>query len=181
MLCICCCKCNELCTSITESRISGAEEPSAMSVRLDTVSFQIRTVATVVSPLGLVTVTTFSCSHRSLGKCSKCLISVKTYLKCPNTSGWKSRLRSGTKNSCFSNFKMLLCCVKCKLQSQVLSLLRSILNKLCHRQESSTDFCPYPLCTCINLFMILGTIDDGYSKPSQFYVEQYSTDWQTFI
>lgn len=41
-------------------------------------------------------------------------------------------------------------------------------------QVSSTDFWPRPLCTCIDLFMILGTIDDGYSKPSQFYVEHYS-------
>lgn len=126
MLRICCCKCNELCTSITESRISGAEEPSAMSVRLDTVSFQIRTVATVVSPLGLVTVTTFSCSHRSLGKCPKCLISVKTYLKCPNlVYGLVQKtahltvdsftLHNNCTEDCFSNFKMLLHCVKCKL------------------------------------------------------------------
>lgn len=48
---------------MTESRISGAEEPRAMRVRLETVSFQIRTVVTVVSPLGLVIVTFFSCKN----------------------------------------------------------------------------------------------------------------------
>lgn len=46
---------------MTESRISGALEPRAMSVRLDTVSFHMRTVATDVSPLGKVMVTSFSC------------------------------------------------------------------------------------------------------------------------
>lgn len=49
-----------LVTSMTESKISGAEEPRAMSVRLETVSFQIRTVVTVVSPLGLVMVISFT-------------------------------------------------------------------------------------------------------------------------
>lgn len=49
---------------MTESRISGAEEPRAMSVRFDTVSFQTLTVVTVVSPLGLVMVTSFSYRHR---------------------------------------------------------------------------------------------------------------------
>lgn len=51
---------------MTESRISGAEEPRAMSVRLDTVSFQTLTVVTVVSPLGLVMVTSFSYKDTSL-------------------------------------------------------------------------------------------------------------------
>lgn len=55
---------------MTDSRISGALEPRAMSVRLDTVSFHIRTVATDVSPLGIVIVTSFSCrpthTHRDI-------------------------------------------------------------------------------------------------------------------
>lgn len=74
-------------TSMTESRISGAEEPRAMSVRLDTVSFQIRTVVTVVSPLGLVMVTCFSWydfsiqhSHRAEKYCYShdCILYINT-------------------------------------------------------------------------------------------------------
>lgn len=62
-VCVCAC----VCTSITDSSISGALEPSAMRVRLDTVSFQIRTVATEVSPLGMVMVTSFSCGPKHTG------------------------------------------------------------------------------------------------------------------
>lgn len=55
-MCVCVC----VSTSITDSRISGALEPRAIRVRLDTVSFHIRTVATDVSPFGIVMVTSFS-------------------------------------------------------------------------------------------------------------------------
>ena len=47
-------------TSMTDSRISGAEEPRAISVRLDTVSFHTRMVVVVVSPLGLLMTISFS-------------------------------------------------------------------------------------------------------------------------
>ena len=47
-------------TSMTDNMISGADEPSAMSVRLDTVSFHICTVKVTFSPSGFVTVTSRS-------------------------------------------------------------------------------------------------------------------------
>ena len=46
--------------SMIDNIISGADDPSAISVRFDTVSFQMRTHTTVVSPSGLRTVTSFS-------------------------------------------------------------------------------------------------------------------------
>lgn len=68
---------------MTESRISGAEEPRAMSVRLDTVSFQTLTVVTVVSPLGLVMVTSFSYNDRRLKKCQRCCHHRSHYAQVP--------------------------------------------------------------------------------------------------
>lgn len=58
-----------------ESMISGAEEPSAMSVRLETVSFHTCTVNVTFSPDGFVTVTSRSFDVIT---CKKVLFSRRT-------------------------------------------------------------------------------------------------------
>jgi hypothetical protein len=47
--------------SITLRRISGADEPSAIRVKLETVSFQTLTKTVYSSPFGFRSFTTFSC------------------------------------------------------------------------------------------------------------------------
>ena len=54
----------KVCRNKIQRTVGLPEEPKAMSVKLETVSFQMATVITVTSPFGSFTLTSFSCFRR---------------------------------------------------------------------------------------------------------------------